>query len=42
MRRRYQLMVLVSMLLVLLTSGLAEAKNGGIHSHLITYQKPKA
>ncbi|MDD2498767.1 MAG: hypothetical protein PHY90_11670, partial [Desulfitobacteriaceae bacterium] len=29
MRRRFQLMVLVSMLLLLLTSGLAEAKNGG-------------
>lgn len=30
MRRRFQLMVLVSMLLFLLTSGLAEAKNGGV------------
>ncbi len=37
MRRRFRLMVLVSMLLVLLTSSSAEARNGGVNPQSFDY-----
>ena len=37
MRRRFQLMYLIPMLIVLLTSGLAEAKNGGVTPQSFDY-----